>query len=134
MYLQIILGRVGGLFSLFDLVVVYSGVGRLLLVTGGCLFTIQVVFPLQTCVAARVLLLGFIFLLICVWVSTCFLARWFGGVVFVSFNGLWVYSQWLLLRTSMVMFAAFRVVFRPRCHALAPAEPWCCKGGGGGDA
>lgn len=79
------LGHVGGLLSLFGLVVVYSGVGRLLLVSGGYLFTIWVVFPLQTDVAARVLLLGCIFLLICVCVASSFLVRWFGNVVF-GFN------------------------------------------------
>ena len=58
--LRSFLGRVGGHLSLFGLVVVYFGAGRLLLVTGGCLFTIEVEFQLQTGVAACVLLLGFI--------------------------------------------------------------------------
>jgi len=38
--LRSFLGRVGGLLSLFGLVVVYFGARRLLLVIGGCLFTI----------------------------------------------------------------------------------------------
>ncbi|KEH23740.1 transmembrane protein, putative [Medicago truncatula] len=74
-------------------------VRRLLLVTGDCLFTIWVVFPLQTGVVVRVLLLGFIFLLIRVCVAVCFLVGWFGGVVSVSVVGLWVYSSWLSLET-----------------------------------
>jgi len=86
------------------------------------------VFPLQTGVVGRVLLLGYIFLLACVWVASCFLAKWFGRVVFVSFDGLWVYSLWLHLRNAMMMFAAFLREFRPRCLALVLAEPWCCRG------
>ncbi|KEH35696.1 transmembrane protein, putative [Medicago truncatula] len=38
--------------------------------------------PIQTGVVVCVLLLGFIFLLVCIWVTACFLARWFGDVVF----------------------------------------------------
>jgi hypothetical protein len=43
-------------------VVVYSDDGHLLLVTGGRLYTIWVVCPLQTGVAARALSLDFVFL------------------------------------------------------------------------
>jgi len=118
----------------FGLVVVYFGVRRLLLVTGRRLFTIWVDFLLQTGVAACVLLLGFVFLLVCFWVVVCFLARWFGSAVSASFDGLWVYSLWLLLRNVMVMIVVFLGDFQPRCLALVLVESWCCRGGGGGDA
>lgn len=62
----------------------------ILLVNGNNIVTIWVVFPLQTGVAARVLLLGFVFLWICVSVAVVFMVRWVGGVVSVPFAGLWV--------------------------------------------
>jgi len=57
------------------LVVIYSDDGRLLLVTGGRIFSIRVVIPLQTGVVARVLLLDFVFLLICDCVAAYFLGE-----------------------------------------------------------
>lgn len=44
------------------LVLLYSGDGRLLLVTDDRLFTLWVMFPFQIGVVARVLLIGFVFL------------------------------------------------------------------------
>jgi len=58
-----------------------------LLVNGGNIVTIWVVFPLQTGVAARVLLLGFVFPWICVCVAVVFMVRWVGGVVYVPIAG-----------------------------------------------
>lgn len=97
-------------------------------------------FSLQTGVAARVLLLGFIFLLVWFWVAACFLARWFDNVVFVSFDGLWVYSPWLFLRNATVMFAAclgdFNLVFLLLCmlnRGVAEVVVVVVMRSGGGD-
>ena len=63
------------------LVLFYSSDGRLLFVTDGHLFTIWVVFSLQTSVVACVLLLYFVFSRSMFCVAACFLVRMFGGVV-----------------------------------------------------
>jgi len=78
------------------------------------------VFLLQTGVAARVLLLGFDFLLICDCVAACFLVRWFGGIVSIFITGLWVYSLWLFLRNVMAMLLLSLETFS---LALVLADP-----------
>jgi len=73
------------------------------------------VFPLQIGVAARVMLLGFIFLLVCIWVTACFLVRWFGDVVFGGHDVWW----WLVVVVGVISFRSNLCYTGPCSSSLA---------------